>query len=375
MDHTRKRSNSLVPRIVENLPNDPVTGQSILFRTNFKGRDHSKIIDPAGFCDSKANQLLIKHLRKKRNYGYLYCLLDRIRFERRSRTKLFREQIFYKDIKFIYFFSNLPNIFMLALNDEKQRRIYETYSVNSMEDRNRIAELTQNKNSLDKLRTSISSHMINYENSIMDNGHISLEGEEEEEERVEEGDEGTEHNGFEEVDNLHSYRSIKRHSHGSLQRTKLLPNYQHDFHSNFKPVSHIENSYTNGYLNATNIPTYYKPHSVTRSINSPPHQSYSRQQTRSYIERTPSPTDYFVMQYQGRNSCNNQRISIHSPLKYNTEEYAVPVNSSEPLLTNGLIKEEGPLYLYVQRRPSKPEIPVDESTKITKSPSAVTIYR
>ncbi|TNN20083.1 hypothetical protein EWB00_005448 [Schistosoma japonicum] len=371
IDHTRKRSNSLVPRIVENLPNDPVTGQSILFRTNFKGRDHSKIIDPAGFCDSKANQLLLKHLRKKRNHGYLYCLLDRIRFERRSRTKLFRDQIFYKDIKYVYFFSNLPNVFMLAMNDEKQRRIYETYSVNSMEDRNRIAELTQNKNSFEKLRTSICSQMINYENSIMDNGHISLEGEEEEEDDDDDNNE-IEQNGFEEVDNLNSYRSNKRHS---LQRTKLLPNYQSDFHDNFKPVSHIENQYSNGCLNASHIPTYYKPHSVARSINSPAHQSYPRQQTKSYIERTPSPTDYFVMQYQGRNSYNNQRISIHSPLKYNTEEYVVPVNSSEPLLTNGPIKEDGPLYLYVQRRPSKPEINVNETAKITKSPSAVTIYR
>ncbi|CAH8653714.1 unnamed protein product [Heterobilharzia americana] len=102
--NSRRRSNSLVPRIVENLPNDPITGQSILFKTVFKGRGRTKIVDPSGFSDGKANQLLPKHLRKKRNHGYLYCLTDRIRFERKSRSKLFRDQVFYKDIKFIYFF-------------------------------------------------------------------------------------------------------------------------------------------------------------------------------------------------------------------------------------------------------------------------------
>uniref|UniRef100_A0A095BYS3 Trematode PH-like domain-containing protein n=1 Tax=Schistosoma haematobium TaxID=6185 RepID=A0A095BYS3_SCHHA len=295
LDHTRKRSNSLVPRIVENLPNDPVTGQSILFRTIFKGRDHTKIIDPAGFCDNKASQLLIKHLRKKRNYGYVYCLIDRMRFERRSRSKLFRNQIFYHDIKYIYFFSNLPNVFMLALNDEKERRVYETYSVNSMEDRNRIAELTQNKNSFGKLRTSITSQMVNYRNDILENGHISLEGEDETE--------------------------------------------------------------------------------VSHAINSPTHQSYSKQQNRSFTERTPSPTDYFVMQYHGRNLHNNQTISTHSPFKYNADGSSIPITSSEPLLTNTPIREDCPIYFYVQRRPSKPEIHMDETTRIIKSPSSITIYR
>ncbi|CAH8678848.1 unnamed protein product [Schistosoma rodhaini] len=364
LDHTRRRSNSLVPRIVENLPNDPVTGQSILFRTEFKGRDHTKIVDPAGFCDSKANQLLMKHLRKKRNYGYVYCLIDRMRFERRSRSKLFRDQIFYQDIKYVYFFSNLPNIFMLALNDEKQRRVYETYSVNSMEDRNRIAELTQNKNSFGKLRTSITSQVINYGNDILDNGRISI------------GEEETEgENGFEEEENFHMYRNNKRYSHDSLHRINTLTNNHSEYHDNSKTTGHLENAYTNGYLNQSNIPTYYKTSTASRAANSPIHQSYSKQQIRSFIERTPSPTDYFVMQYHGRSLHNNQRISTHSPFKYNTEGSSIPITNSEPLLTNSPIREDCPIYFYVQRRPSKPEIQMDETTGIIKSPSAVTIYR
>ncbi|CAH8665866.1 unnamed protein product [Schistosoma curassoni] len=365
LDHTRKRSNSLVPRIVENLPNDPVTGQSILFRTIFKGRDHTKIIDPAGFCDNKASQLLIKHLRKKRNYGYVYCLIDRMRFERRSRSKLFRNQIFYHDIKYIYFFSNLPNVFMLALNDEKERRVYETYSVNSMEDRNRIAELTQNKNSFGKLRTSITSQMINYGNDILENGHISLEGE----------DEIEGENGFEEEENFHMYRNNKRYSHDSLHRINTLANGHSESYDNSKTTRHLENAYTNGYLNQSNIPTYYKTNTVSHTINSPTHQSYSKQQNRSFTERTPSPTDYFVMQYHGRNLHNNQTISTHSPFKYNADGSSIPITSSEPLLTNTPIREDCPIYFYVQRRPSKPEIQIDETTRIIKSPSSITIYR
>ncbi|CAH8564175.1 unnamed protein product [Schistosoma turkestanicum] len=369
--HTRKRSNSLVPQIVENLPNDPVTGQSILFRTVFKGRDHSKIIDPAGFCDSKANQLLLKHLRKKRNYGYLYCLIDRMRFERKSRSKLFREQIFYQDIKYIYFFSNIPNVFMLALNDDKQRRIYETYSVNSMEDRNRIAELTQNKSSFGKLRASISSQVINYGNNILDNGHNSLEGEEDE---IQRGNGLEEEDEEEEEENFHTYRSNKRHSHGSLHRINAISNNHSEFYDNSKTTGYLQNAYTNGYLSHSNMPIYYKSSTMSREVNSPIHQSYSKQQTRSYIERTPSPKDYFVMQYQGRNTHNNQRVSTHSPFTYNREASYIPITSSEPLLANSPVGE-GPIYFYVQRRPNKPETQMDETTVIRKSPSAVTIYR
>ncbi|CAH8874457.1 unnamed protein product [Trichobilharzia szidati] len=360
VDYNRKRSGSLVPRIVENLPNDPITGQSILFRTAFKGRGYSKIIDPAGFSDGKANQLLPKHLRKKRNHGYLYCLSDRIRFEKKSRSKLFRDQVFYQDIKFIYFFSNLPNVFMLALNDEKQRRIYETYTVNTMEDRNKIAELTQNKNPSGKLRTSISSHTLDYGIDAHNNGCTSTEEDEHNEEEEQES-------------NCHTCRANTRYYRGSSRRISEIPSSHSHSCDNFRTVG--DYPIRDSYSSQTGIPPYFKVTSTSRALSSPVHSSYSRQHRRSHAGRSPSPTDYLVLQYQGKNSHPHHRRSIYSASRYDTGENPVPLPSSEPLLADNLFRDEGPIYLYVQRRPSKSEMHGEGPNGYTKSPSGLTIYR
>lgn len=152
-----------VPRVVENITTDKKTGQRIHFRCELKGRDKTVSSHAKGFSESQATSLLQSHLKKKKWNGYIYCLDDRIRFEKKGIGKLFREQLMYKDIKFIYLFSNIPDVIMFGIQDGKDQQTYETYTVDSMEERNKVVEVTQQKNPNGTVRTDATSRKSDME--------------------------------------------------------------------------------------------------------------------------------------------------------------------------------------------------------------------
>lgn len=100
-----------------------------LGRTVLKGNE--------AFNENTANTLIEKHYKKRKSHGNVYCLVDRIRFQKNKGTTTgsYRKDLTYREIKHFYEFKSRPDMFMLAVEEENSgKRSYESFKCKKVED-------------------------------------------------------------------------------------------------------------------------------------------------------------------------------------------------------------------------------------------------
>ncbi|KAF5399835.1 hypothetical protein PHET_07030 [Paragonimus heterotremus] len=96
------------------------------------------------FSQEGANNVFEKYGRKRQSKSMLFCLIDRMRFQKRSKlgASPFRRELTYREIKHFFVFLSNPGMFMLCTeNDRKDKRAYEIYRCKP-EDVSTICDLT-----------------------------------------------------------------------------------------------------------------------------------------------------------------------------------------------------------------------------------------
>ena len=358
MSACHRRSDCIcAPQIIEHYETDLKTNQPIFYKTHFHGRNYTKTGE-ACFSDDKAKELFPCHMKKKKTSGTLLCLNDRIRFEKKGRSKLFRESALYKDIRYIYLFSNKPEAFMLGIAEDCGPCTYETYTVHSVEDRNKIVELSQLKNPSGKVCNTTCNQVARC------NSTSSLDS---------------------------SVECIRR----SVERISCSPD-----HRRYKTRTVI-NDYTASVLEPVRTteyrrspspcpsnrycqkPVYYERVYLEPVQRSPsPIQIHSRSTSRTYVERSPSPDDYVVYRRPPSHEPPTEayvtpklRRSVYATNKYNGGETNVTYVNPDPI-TGTRVTDDGPVYLYVQRRPNGSEHNHPENYgRRRRSASGLSIYR
>lgn len=99
------------------------------------------------FSETTATSLLPKHLKKRKSHGIVYCLVDRLRFDKRKSlgSKSYRSDLCYREIKYFFEHLNQPDCFTLAVElDNNGTRAYESYKCKQFEDVQILREIIYN---------------------------------------------------------------------------------------------------------------------------------------------------------------------------------------------------------------------------------------
>ncbi|TGZ69100.1 hypothetical protein CRM22_003927 [Opisthorchis felineus] len=85
------------------------------------------------FSQTGANRVYEKYYKKRQSKCKAYCLIDRIRFQKRGSigSHPFRKELTYREIKHFFVFPSNPSVFMLCTTSEKNgKRAYEAFRCN-----------------------------------------------------------------------------------------------------------------------------------------------------------------------------------------------------------------------------------------------------
>ncbi|CAH8627416.1 unnamed protein product [Heterobilharzia americana] len=89
------------------------------------------------FDPNAADNLIEKHYKRRKSHGSMYCLVDRVRFQKSRATgsSSYRPDLTYREIKHFYEHRSRPDCFTLGVEDERTgRRTYESYKCKRPED-------------------------------------------------------------------------------------------------------------------------------------------------------------------------------------------------------------------------------------------------
>ncbi|CAH8678856.1 unnamed protein product [Schistosoma rodhaini] len=114
------------------------------------------------FDPNAADTLIEKHFKRRKSHGSMYCLVDRVRFQKSRSTgsRSYRPDLTYREINRFYEHRSRPDCFTLGIEDERTgRRSYESYKCKRPEDvallRNTILKAQQDPHFLLKDSTPI----------------------------------------------------------------------------------------------------------------------------------------------------------------------------------------------------------------------------
>ncbi|CAH8676851.1 hypothetical protein MS3_00004297 [Schistosoma haematobium] len=82
------------------------------------------------FDANAADNLIEKHFKRRKSHGSMYCLVDRVRFQKSKSTgsRSYRSDLTYREINRFYEHKSRPDCFTLGIEDERTgRRSYESY--------------------------------------------------------------------------------------------------------------------------------------------------------------------------------------------------------------------------------------------------------
>ncbi|KAA0196239.1 hypothetical protein FBUS_07007 [Fasciolopsis buskii] len=126
------------------MPIDRKTKQLVFYECEVETVKRVTLKAGETFTREGANQVFERGYRKRQARAVLFCLTDRMRFEKRNTvgSSPFRKQLTYREIKHFFVFPSSPNVFMLCVVDEvSKKKIYEMFRCRP-EDVNTICDLT-----------------------------------------------------------------------------------------------------------------------------------------------------------------------------------------------------------------------------------------
>ncbi|TNN20087.1 hypothetical protein EWB00_005450 [Schistosoma japonicum] len=89
------------------------------------------------FDANAADTLVEKHFKRRKSHGTMYCLVDRVRFQKSRSTgsSSYRPDLTYREVRRFYEHKSRPDCFTLGIEDERTgRRTYESYKCKRPED-------------------------------------------------------------------------------------------------------------------------------------------------------------------------------------------------------------------------------------------------
>ncbi|CAH8564149.1 unnamed protein product [Schistosoma turkestanicum] len=136
------------------------------------------------FDPNAADTLIEKHFKRRKSHGSMYCLVDRVRFQKSRSTgsSSYRPDLTYREIVSFYEHRSRPDCFTLGIEDERTgRRSYESYKCKRPEDvgllRNTILKAQQDPHFLLKDSAAIRQISVSptyYHNASPRNGPVTV---------------------------------------------------------------------------------------------------------------------------------------------------------------------------------------------------------
>ncbi|CAH8659468.1 unnamed protein product [Schistosoma guineensis] len=136
------------------------------------------------FDANAADNLIEKHFKRRKSHGSMYCLVDRVRFQKSRSTgsRSYRPDLTYREINRFYEHRSRPDCFTLGIEDERTgRRSYESYKCKRPEDvgllRNTILKAQQDPYFLLKDSTAIRQISVSptyYHDTSPRNGPVTV---------------------------------------------------------------------------------------------------------------------------------------------------------------------------------------------------------
>ncbi|THD27484.1 hypothetical protein D915_001696 [Fasciola hepatica] len=126
------------------MPIDRKTKQLVFYECDVETVKRVTLKAGETFTREGANQVFERGYRKRQARAILFCLTDRMRFQKRNAvgSSPFRKELTYREIKHFFVFPSNPNVFMLCVVDEVNgKKIYEMFRCRP-EDVNTICDLT-----------------------------------------------------------------------------------------------------------------------------------------------------------------------------------------------------------------------------------------
>ncbi|KER20407.1 hypothetical protein T265_11031 [Opisthorchis viverrini] len=109
---------------------DKKTKQLLFFHCEMETIKQVFLKSSEEFSQTGANRVYEKYYKKRQSKCKAYCLIDRIRFQKRGSigSHPFRKELTYREIKHFFVFPSNPSVFMLCTTSEKNgKRAYEAF--------------------------------------------------------------------------------------------------------------------------------------------------------------------------------------------------------------------------------------------------------